>query len=238
MKDYKKIEEAITEIKLDVPARLRKGVLRGNQKASLVSGLETLDYILDLIGKESYEGLDILDYGCGVKFMQAILQFDLPFKSYHGMDIDKTMLDFMNEYVKHPDVKFDILPFYNELYNESGADMTRDYKLPCGDKKFDVITLQSVLTHFNPHDFEVCLAMLKNYLKPDGKVFFTCILSPGQVPKFMDLNPERPLLRASYDQDYAKQLVVDAGLQIDIFKRRGQHRFFPEHLICSLPDAT
>ena len=111
--------------------------------------------------------------------------------------------------------------------------MTRDYDLPGLEIKVDLVTMQSVLTHFNPHDFETCLAMLARYLTDNGKIFFTFIGHIDSEVPFKNRNPERPLLRASYDLDYAKELVSQAGLKIDFFQRRCRLPYIPEHIVCS-----
>ena len=222
-------------IVLNVPDHLRKGMLRGTPKKSVISGGLTLDYVIhDLLEKEGYDGLDILDYGCGVKFTQAILQYDLNIKSYYGIDIDREMIKFLKNNVSDPRFTFNPVFFYNELYNKSGAEMSKGFKLPCEGQLFDVITMQSVMTHFNPKDYRICLEMLKKYLKPSGQIFFTCILNKGQTEDFKNLNPERPLLRASFSEPYGLKLVEDAGMKIDKYYRRGHHEFLPEHILCSV----
>jgi len=234
------VNPSIDEIKLDVPAGFRKGVLRGDQKKSIASGLETLRYIAEMLEVRDFKDWDILDYGCGVKFTQAFLQYDLPMKSYYGIDIDKRMISFLKRNVNHPKITHSIVEFHNDLYSEiykdSGGEMTEDFVLPCDPQKYDLIVLQSVLTHFNPHDFEIGLKMLKRYLKPSGKIFFTCILNAGQKEDFKNLNPDRPLLRASYNEQFALGLIKNSGLKIDVYRKRLVHEYFPEHFICSLPD--
>ena len=79
-------------VKLDIPGNLHKGVKKGNQMDSIQSGLHTLEYILEVCGIDEFSGLDILDYGCGVKFSQAIVQYDLGVHSYIGYDIDTKMI--------------------------------------------------------------------------------------------------------------------------------------------------
>lgn len=226
------------KINLFVPDHLRKGRLRGAQKKSIISGAQTMDYIIsDILERKTYSGIDILDYGCGVKFTQAILQYDLDVNSYYGIDIHRPMINFLQRNVKDPRFEYARVNFYNELYTKgdgAGMDkMSEDFVLPCEGKLFDVITMQSVMTHFNPTDYKNCLLMLKKYLRPGGHIFFTCILNQGQEEPFTNLNPERPLLRASYQEEYALQLVEEAGMKIDKYYRRKHHAFLPEHILCS-----
>jgi len=223
----------IEEVKLNVPGNLRKGVKKGSQLDSVLSGLRTLEYIQEICGLDSLSDVDILDYGCGVKFSQAIIQYDLEVKSYTGFDIDMKMIDYLVENNSDTRFSYQTVPFYNKLYNKSGEKMTKDYALPQLDHKVDLVTMQSVLTHFHPHDFEVCLSMLRRYLKDKGKIFFTFIGHIDADVPFKNLNPERPLLRASYDLDHAKELVSIAGLKIDFFQRRCRLPYIPEHIVCS-----
>jgi len=224
----------IEELTLRVPTKLLKGIYakRHGQKESILTALEAFKYIAGLLEITDYSNMDILDYGCGVKFSQAILQFDIPVKSYTGIDIDADMIAFLQDNVQRTNMEYYPVSFYNALYNTTGDKMTADYLLPFGDRLFDLVTMQSVMTHFNPNDFEVCLKMLKKYLKPNGKIFFTCILARRQEEDFKDLT-DKPLQRASFREDYALELIEKAGFNVDIYKRRKTHKFFPEHIICS-----
>ena len=228
-------DPSIDSVKLVVPPKFRRGILAktGKTKESIQSGLEAYKYIAALLQVDNFAQHNILDYGCGVKSSQTILQYELPIKSYYGIDIDTQMIDYLKTNVQHPKCQYASVPFHNALYNKEGEAMTPDYVLPCGDTQYDLITLQSVFIHFNTHDLEACLRMLKKHLKPDGKIFFTCLLSHTQEEDFRNLNPDKPLQKVAFRESFALDVIKKAGYNIDVYKRRNAHPSFPEHIVCS-----
>jgi hypothetical protein len=51
--------------------------------------------------------------------------------------------------------------------------MTVDTDLGVGQRKFDVICLFSVFTHLAPHDYVTMLRLLRRYIRPSGRLFYT-----------------------------------------------------------------
>jgi hypothetical protein len=54
------------------------------QAPSADTGLWLLRYMCERIGVPSLAGLDVLDFGCGSRFAEAILAHDIPLRSYVG----------------------------------------------------------------------------------------------------------------------------------------------------------
>jgi SAM-dependent methyltransferase len=55
--------------------------------------------------------------------------------------------------------------------------LSEDSKLPIDGRTFDVICLFSVFTHLAPHDYRTLLRLLRRYIKPDGRLFFTSYIN-------------------------------------------------------------
>lgn len=229
--EFEHLEDA--DIVLDfLPSGLRKGMLRSQQARAIVQGRDTLDYVVQDLAGLSWDGLRILDYGCGTKFTQALHQFPRPIANYWGVDIDHEMIAELESMVTDERFQFGTVDFANEHYNELNNRMTVDSTLPIPPEgSADLITMQSVMTHFFPEDFENCLKMLRKYLAPGGGIFFTFIASRAQEEPFKSLDPVEPLLRASYSEDHALELIASAGFEIVEYKRRREHIYLPEHAL-------
>lgn len=223
----------IKKVVLHVPVQHRRGESKKFQEKSILSGYKMLLYIQQN-AKTDLSTADILDFGCGVKFTQAILQFDIPIKSYFGVDVSTKMIDYLKANVSDGRFKFETVPFFNEMYNRKGEKMTATSSLPVKDKKFDLITLQSVFSHFNPTDLENALQIFERYLNPNGKIFFTCFVEESLPENFIDENPDKPLLRALYKKEYLDMLIHNAGYQIDFFASRKLQNIGQDHYVCSL----
>jgi hypothetical protein len=74
---------------LVIPARFNKNhpevVARG---APADTGAWLIQYMCDRIGITDLGHCDVLDLGCGCRFADAIVNRQLPMKSYVGVDVD------------------------------------------------------------------------------------------------------------------------------------------------------
>jgi len=218
------------EIILNVPFKMRKGTLRSNQHEAIESAVNDLNYIKSKIGIKNFKDSNILDIGCGVKYSQAILQQKIPIRSYWGLDVDKKMIYFLNHNVDDPIMNYRVVPFYNEMYNKKGKKMTKDSKLPSGKRKFDLILLLSVFTHFEPTDFQNMLHILKRSLSKKGVIFFSVFINNEMKERFKDKHKDKPLLKAVYQQKFVDEMINKAGLKIkareeenEVFKTKHQY---------------
>lgn len=182
-----------------------------DEKASIDSGLQNIEGIKLRTGLDDLSTVKMLDYGCGVKFTQAIIQYDIDVALYVGMDVYRAMIDYLTRHVNRPNMVYETVNFQNEKYHRKGVPMTKESPLPCGNLTFDLITLQSVFTHFTPEDFEALLTIFTRYLHPEGRLFFTCFIDNTMAVNFKDETPEKPLLRAVYREDFIRQVLKKTG---------------------------
>jgi len=128
------------------------------------------------LGLENLEGLDVLDFGCGVRFAQAIVNRGLAVARYVGVDVYREMIEFLQANVADPRLEFVHVDAHNALYNPTGRDLDDAADSMRIDGQFDVICLFSVVTHLAPHDYGSVLRLLRRYARPDGRLFFTLFI--------------------------------------------------------------
>lgn len=219
------------EIRLHIPVEFRRGLFKGNEKKSIESAVENLKAIAALTKRTDWSTLNILDYGCGVKFTQTIIQYEIDIQAYVGMDVFIEMIQYLNDKVDWPGLQFHPVPFKNEKYNPNGVKLTANAELPGTIKAYDLITLQSVFTHFNPPDFLALLQVLRRYAASDARLFFTCFIDNNMEHDFLDLIPDHPLLKAYYKEHYVRAMLEETGwkpLLLNPPSFKMQHQFVCE----------
>lgn len=173
----------------EVPAEFQRSALALSEAdATQESGVFLIRNACASIGVEDLADRDVLDVGCGTKFTQAFLNYRIPIRRYVGVDVYRSMIEFLRDNVRDPRFEYHHVDVRNELYNPDAPPMTEDTDLGVGDQTFDVIWLFSVFTHLSPADYRVMLKVLRRYARPDGKLLFTVFideLTPGGFG-FMD----------------------------------------------------
>jgi 2-polyprenyl-3-methyl-5-hydroxy-6-metoxy-1,4-benzoquinol methylase len=161
-----------------------------------------------------------LDFGCGVKLVQGLIEMDSPQAFYLGMDVFGKMIDWLKDAMAG-DAKYQLetVPFQNDMYNKVGEKMTADSVLPGPIKEYDILCMFSVITHMNPADASAIFHIMHKLVKDDGILVFSTFVDPAQEVDFYDEKPKRPLLRARFKKSYIDQLVTEAGWKIKTFSR-------------------
>lgn len=172
----------MTELALSIPKDLRRGLLRWQELESVESGVKLISLLCKTLQLEDLGSSSVLDMGCGCKFTQAILDRNLPVGQYTGVDVYAEMIDFLHSNVTDPRFSFHHMNTHNEMYNPNGEPLSGDSPLSLNNQTFDIISLLSVFTHLAPHDYVSMLKMLRKYVKPDGRLFFSLFVheeTPG-----------------------------------------------------------
>lgn len=219
------------EIRLHIPEEFRRGALRGDEKTSIESAVNNLKRIATLTERDDFSNLKILDYGCGVKFSQALIQYEVEVRAFVGMDVFHQMIKYLNENVTMPNFEYHTVPFRNEMYNKNGVPLTATSELPGDIDAYDLFTLQSVFTHFNPTDFLATLQVLRRYAARDARMLFTCFIDNDQEHDFVDSVPGKPLLRAFYKEMFIREMLEASDWKIISLQPPGfqmQHQFICE----------
>ena len=180
------------------------------------------------LGLNDLFGCDVLDVGCGVRFTQAIINRDIPIKSYTGIDVHRPLIEYLRREVDDPRFSFAHWDVENARYNPGGVKMTPESSLPI-QGRFDVIWLFSVFTHLDPSDANSLLAILRRYIRPAGALFFSAFLD-NAIDTFEARIPERPLDHPCYSEKYMRELATKNGWNVSSVD--GPEQFIQHHLVC------
>ena len=232
----------MSNLRLSVPREFRRGGKADNEVESVASGQDLITLMCRNLGKATLAETDVLDMGCGTKLVQAILDRELPVRSYVGIDVHTPLIEFLK--VNVIDDRFTFFPSdtHNEMYNPEGKPLSANTRLPAQEEGFDLICLFSVFTHLAPHDYVSMLQVLRRYIRPEGRIFFSLFVNEltdgghGFVDSmrpyieaamlekdaaltppadFVDWVPGKPLLRAVYSRENALRLVRDTGWEVE-----------------------
>jgi SAM-dependent methyltransferase len=177
------------------------------------SGRWLLERMRRHLGAWSYRRWSLLDFGCGVRFTQAILNERLPIGEYAGVDCYGPMIEFLRTQVKDPRFTYRHLDVRNPMYNPAGEALGPQARLELPARHYDVACMFSVLTHQDPEDARQILALLRRHVRPRGRLFFTCFLDEA-IPSFEDRSPERNAGRCFYNPGFLEDLVRASGWQV------------------------
>jgi SAM-dependent methyltransferase len=174
------------------------------------SGQWLLARLQSLLGLADLASTKMLDFGCGVRFTQAILNRKLPIAQYAGVDCFPEMIEFLRESVSDPRFSFEFLPAHHPLYCPAGSPLTPSMRLSLPLHHFDLACMFSVITHQHPGDSRAIFSILRRHVRPDGHLFFTCFLDPA-IDSFEDRSPEGNGGRCFYSAPCLEQLLGESG---------------------------
>lgn len=177
------------------------------------SGRWLLERMRQSIRLDTFADQSILDFGCGVRFSQTILNTGYPVGRYVGVDNYRAMIEFLRRKVRDRRFEFHFLDAFHPLYNQHGRRMGPETSLPLPENAFDVVSMFSVITHQNPADAEAIFTLLRRYVAPSGSLFFTCFLDT-RIADYEDRSPERNGGRCYYQPAFLTALVEHCGWKL------------------------
>ena len=80
---------------LSTPPKLRRGAYKKDEWVYIDAGRDLLAHMCTALGLDSLAASRILDMGCGTKFTQAILNYDIAVGEYIGVDVYRETIDFL-----------------------------------------------------------------------------------------------------------------------------------------------
>jgi SAM-dependent methyltransferase len=195
-----------------------------------------IDHMCDHIGARDLGGLDVLDFGCGVRFTQAFLNRAVPIKHYVGVDVANPVIDFLRSNVSDRRFEFFHLDARNDRYNPTGRSLSEMAVPEIEGRRFDLICLFSVFTHLEPVDYVAMLKLLRRFVRPEGRLFYTLFINeqtegghgwvdhmsraiaPSDDPRFLEAVASR-LASAAEPPDYCDAIPHDP-LRVALYSRR------------------
>jgi len=189
-----------------------------------------MNLVVERLGLKDLRESDVLDVGCGVRFTQAIINRDIPIKSYTGVDVHRPLIEHLQREVEDPRFSFAYWDAQNARYNPEGVKITPESRLPV-EGTFDIIWLFSVFTHLDSSDANAMLAILRRHVRPGGALFFSAFLD-DTVDSFEDRIPEHPLSHPCYAERYLRELIEANGWRVASVSPPSRELFIQHHLVC------
>lgn len=177
------------------------------------SGIWLLERMRQQIGFDGYVDKKILDFGCGVRFSQAILNSGFAIGRYVGVDIFRPMIEFLQNSVQDRRFTYHFIDAHHALYNPGGATLTPETTLPVVEQDFDIACMFSVITHQHPEDSRSIFHILRRHVAVGGHLFFT-FFADEAIESFEDRSPERNGGRCFYHPAFLKSLVQSCGWEV------------------------
>ncbi|MFL6262240.1 MAG: class I SAM-dependent methyltransferase [Thermoanaerobaculia bacterium] len=215
---------------LIVPEDLHRNAPDVHVKGPENTGAVLMQLVAERLDLKDLSESDVLDVGCGVRFTQAIINREIPIKSYTGVDVHRPLIEYLQREVDDPRFSFFYWNAYNAKYNPTGEKITSESRWPV-EGTFDVIWLFSVFTHLDPSDANALLAILRRHVKPGGALFFSAFLD-DTVDSFEDRIPEHPLSHPCYTERYMRELVEANGWSVASVSPPSPEHFIQHYLIC------
>jgi len=197
--------------KLVVPAEFNRN---SHTVSSLMSpeesGARLLERMRVRLGFDTFADKHLLDFGCGVRFTQAIINSELPVGRYVGVDNHLPVIEFLLREVTDSRFEYVFLDAHHAMFNPNGDPLSSETTLPLEENEFDVACLFSVITHQNSTQSKHIFSLLHRYVCPDGYLFFTCFID-DTIAGFEDRSSEQNGGRCFYNTAFLTQLVESCG---------------------------
>ena len=201
-----------------VPKELRRNHASIRKAGVIRTGKLLIEKTLEACGLASLADTDVLDVGCGTRFTETLInRKKFALKSYTGIDVDKSVIDWLKANVEAKDERFHYAHWdvVNALYNKGGSGFDGNSRLPLDrDKKFDLIWMFSVITHQYPEGSTALFKILRNYVNAEGRMFFTVFID-ADVDKFRDAREDQPLMYAYYQREYLLEILSECGWKVE-----------------------
>lgn len=199
---------------LVVPERFNKNAQPVRDLApSAESGAWLIEYMCKRIGIPDLSQSDVLDFGCGSRFAETFVNLGIPVRSYLGIDVDREMIEYLNQNVDDARLSFVWWDSYNSLYNPNGCSLDQYDTLPVDEKKFDIICMFSVITHQIPKDTIIILRSLRRHIRPAGNLFFSATIEDLDED-YREIVAASPTAHSAYSLRLLRQLTEEAGWRI------------------------
>jgi len=223
--------------RLEVPEKFKRNAASVRALGIENTGQKLMELAMIESGRESLDGVDVLDVGCGVRFTQTIINRSIPIGSYTGIEVNSEIIEFLKQAVESADSRFRFfhLDVHNARYNrDTEQNLSQLAGLPI-DGKYDQIWLFSVFTHLNLEDAEAMLRLLRMHIRPSGMLLFSAFID-ADLDGFEDRSPQSPLLNAYFGLETMRKLISQTGWLTNRFSAWKDHRDeFPvvDYFVCS-----
>jgi SAM-dependent methyltransferase len=175
-----------------------------------LTGKVLLDYMAARLGWESLAGRTVLDIGCGSRFASAIHTYDIPIGRYIGVDVDREMIEWLQQHAASADIEFHCADQNNPMYNPEGPTSEADWPFAAD---VDVCSMFSVITHQLPDAALSLFLEAHRRVSPDGFLFFSAHVRIGAEEDYMELG-KNPTDLSSYSDRSLRDLLTRSGWEV------------------------
>ncbi len=88
---------------LDVPKEFNRNAANIAALGAENTGQQLIELAMHQTGRVTLANVDVLDVGCGVRFTQALINRAIPIGSYTGIEVGRSIVDFLKEAVEAKD---------------------------------------------------------------------------------------------------------------------------------------
>jgi SAM-dependent methyltransferase len=177
------------------------------------TGARLIQYMCERIGIADLGDSDVLDFGCGCRFADSIINRRIPIRTYTGIDVDREMIDFLVDNVEDARLRLIWWNANNPHYNSRGTSLNELTELPIGGLKFDIICMFSVITHQTPEDSKIIFRLLRRCIRPDGHLFFSADIREMDSD-YKELVPDAAAAHSAYSLALLQRLTERTGWRI------------------------
>jgi SAM-dependent methyltransferase len=175
-----------------------------------VTGSLVLTSLCRRLGWNSLAGKRLLDFGCGVRLVRAIVNLQMDIGQYAGVDVNADAIAWLKANVQDLRFRFERIDMRNPLFNPQGSVLGPDSLRDIGLADFDAACLFSVITHQNPEDATTILRMLSRCVVPSGALYLTAFID-DTIETFAEREAATPGAWCNYNPDYLIGLADAAG---------------------------
>ena len=164
----------------------------------------------------------LLDWGCGAgRLAIGIRHVFGHIRDYHGVDIQKDLVDWAQEHLSDEHTRFSLVGAVNDRYNPGGVG---PHNIPADDASVDVFYAYSVFSHMLADDVAIYSKVISRILAPGGRVMLTAFVEEDvqawqeNPPDYGPLAWTGPLHCVRYDRVFLESILRQAGLVVDSFQ--------------------
>jgi len=225
------------EILIDIPDRFNKNSPEVRALGSQAeTGMWLMNYMCERIGIADLIDTDLLDLGCGARFVDSILNLGVPIRSYTGIDVDSDLITYFLENILDPRFTFSHWDAQNPFYNPDGKSLSSEKSLPIDFHQFNIICMFSVITHQIPSDARAIFSIARRYIRPDGHMFFSATITDA-VAEYAEIDPSQPAAHSSYSMSFMTELLQSTGWKIISFAERSPNGLPIQDSFLCAPDG-
>ena len=173
------------------------------------TGKLLMDYMTNRLGWPGLDNKTVLDVGCGSRFAATIHTYDVPVGRYIGIDVDREMIDWLQQNAAAPNIEFHWIDQSNPMYNPNGTASNPHWPFVAG---ADLCCMFSVITHQLPQAAAGLFREAHRRTARDGVLFFTAHIH-GDEGDYQELGPA-PTNLSSYSEASLRALLAEAGWAI------------------------